>query len=298
MNIISASRRTDIPAFYGEWFLNRIKEGYAEYYNPFNYAQKYRVSLKPDDVTAFVFWSKNFKPFLPVLKYIEKDYNFIFHFTITGLPRIFEPNIPDIEETIGTFQYLSTRYGKEKMLWRFDPIIVSNITPQSFIFETFEKLSENLANHTDRCYISFVNFYGKVKSNFEKLRASDNIIVHNPDIEQQRKIAKKINDIAKKYGITIYSCCNDKIVTDDIKKAHCVDAELIFKIFKINYKFPKINPTRKECGCYDSKDIGTYDTCPHNCIYCYANTNIKRIKRFYKKYNETTSNHYNPALFW
>ncbi len=298
MNIISVSRRTDIPSFYGEWFLNRINQGFVEYFNPFNYSQRYKVSLKPKDVIAFVFWSKNFKPFLPILKEIEKDYNFIFHFTITGLPRIFEPKVPEKEKMIYIFQELGTRYGKEKMLWRFDPIIISNITPQSFIFETFEKIAEKLKGFTERCYISFVNFYGKVKKNFEYLRISQNVIVHNSESVQQKKIAERLSRIAKKYNVTLYSCCNDIIVNEDIKKAHCVDAELIFKIFNITHKFPKINPTRKECGCYDSRDIGTYDTCPHNCIYCYANTNKNRIMKFYEKYRKNSALQFAPSLFW
>lgn len=298
MSIISVSRRTDIPAFYGDWFLNRIKEGFAEYYNPFNYSQKKRVSLHPEDVDAFVFWSKNFEPFLNVLKIIKNEYNFVMHYTITGLPKIFEPNIPEKIKMIEIFKLLSNLYGNNKIFWRFDPIILSNITPENYIIETFEEIAEKLKDFTFRCYVNFVNFYNKVNKNFLSLQKQNKINIKIPSNNEIKSIILKINAIAKKYNITVLSCSNKEITNYNIKFGSCVDAFYIYKIFNINKKLPKINPTRDNCHCYDSRDIGTYDTCPHHCLYCYANTNEYKINNFYKRYLNSEKLRKKPALFW
>ncbi len=297
MNIISVSRRTDIPAFYGEWFYNRIQQGYAIYINPFNYSQKIKVSLKKEEVTAFVFWSKNFKPFLPILKKIENDYNSIFHFTITGLPKLFEPNVIDTKLAIETFKLMSRLYGKRRMLWRFDPIIISSITEEKQILHNFESIASRLEGYTERCYINFLDFYKKVYRNFDPIIKRDKLVINDITLEKKKSIANKLSLIAEKYGITIYACSNEELVTDKIKKGHCVDAELIKDIFNIQEELPKIVPTRPECGCYFSRDIGTYNTCPHNCTYCYANNNKQKIFNFYKRYKIDNSFKKNPALF-
>jgi len=291
MSIISASRRTDIPAFYGEWFLNRLKEGFALYYNPFNYSQVKKVSLKPEDVDAFVFWSKNFKPFLKILKLIDKKYNFVMHYTITALPKIFEPNIPDKNEMIEVFQILANNFGNEKIFWRFDPIIISNITSENFIIENFEYIAEKLKGFTKRCYVNFVNLYDKVVKNFE----SKKIFIKK---EFSEDVALKIFQISKKYDIQILSCSNKELTKYNIQFGSCVDAPYIFKIFNIKKELPKLNPTRVDCHCYDSRDIGSYNTCPHLCLYCYANTNKERIKKFYIDYLNNFKFQKSPSLFW
>ena len=281
--IISISRRTDIPAFYGNWFMNRIKEGYAGHINPFG-GQKYTVSLKPEDVICFVFWSKNFEPFMNSLKLLnDMDYKFYFNYTITGLPEIFECNLIPTQKAMDNLKKLSELFSPKHINWRYDPIVISDITDYNFHLENFENMAANLKNYTERCYFSYAIQYGKVQRNFEKFRNNHKINVIEPDLVTKINLANKLAEIAEKYNITMYSCCGDVLINEKIKKAHCIDGDIIKELFyKDNNIKSKILPTRKECGCTASIDIGAYDTCPHGCIYCYANINKEKA---YSSYN-------------
>ncbi|MCZ7356334.1 MAG: DUF1848 domain-containing protein [Candidatus Methanoperedens sp.] len=285
--IISVSRRTDIPAFYGDWFMNRLKEGFAGYVNPFG-GQKYTVSLKPEDVSCFVFWSKNFKPFIEKLKVIEDlGYKFYFNYTITGLPKIFECNEKEI--AIEALKELSNSYSTKHINWRYDPIIISEITDYDFHIRNFENIASVLEGHVERCIISYVFRYGKVKRNFEKLRSESGINVTDPDNSSRIKLANEFADIAARHGITMFSCCGDYLLGHKIAKAHCVDGKLIEELFyEDGFRYGE-RPTRKECGCTESVDIGAYDTCPHGCIYCYANTNKKVAEARFRSHDRSAA---------
>lgn len=281
--IISVSRRTDIPAFYGDWFMNRIKVGFVPYLNPFG-GQKYIISLKPEDVLCFVFWSKNFEPFLPKLKQIENlGYKFYFNFTITGLPKIFECDLCDIETSLRTIKKMSKLYSPKHINWRYDPIILSNITDYNYHLKHFEFLASSMEGYVERCYFSFVIQYGKVKRNFDQFQSDNKITVYDPNKELTVKLANDLAVIGNKYGIQMLTCSGDYLLTNKIGKAHCIDGNIIEKLFPSNNKIFAEKPTRDQCGCTESTDIGAYDTCSHGCIYCYANIN-KKIA--YKRYAE------------
>jgi len=270
--IVSVSRRTDIPAFYGDWFMNRLKEGFAGIVNPFG-GQKYIASLKPADVTCFVFWSKNFTPFLDNLKIInDLGYKFYFNYTITGLPSIFESNV-DRQPAINTLKLLSRMYSPGYINWRFDPIIISDIFGHDFYIKAFEKLTTEFEGLVERCYFSFVTEYNKVKYNFDQLEKTTGIKVTDITDYHKIELANALSVIAKRYGIQMYSCCGDYLVNENIKKAHCIDGSIIEALFYPQGLQYAEKPTREQCGCTESIDIGTYNTCPHGCIYCYANTN-------------------------
>lgn len=260
--------------------MQRLKEGFAGYVNPFG-GQKYIVSLKPEDVACFVFWSKNFKPFLEKLKTIEDmGYNFYFNYTITGLPDIFECNLTKKEIAISALKELSDRYSPQHINWRYDPIIISDITDCDFHLKNFEKLASELEGYVKRCYISYATMYGKVKKNFEKFQKEMDIKIIDPAADFRIKLASELADIAALHGIKMFSCCGDYLLGSKIRKAHCVDGKLVRELFKINFRCEE-KPTRKECGCTESVDIGAYDTCPHGCVYCYANANKEiAISRF------------------
>ncbi len=269
--IISVSRRTDIPAFYGDWFMNRLKDGFACYANPFG-GKKYMVSLKPEDVICFVFWSKNYKPFMEKLMMVEDmGYKFYFNYTITGLPGIFECNVVEKETAIEALKDLSNLYSPEHINWRYDPIIISNITDYEFHIENFENIASLLEGYIKRCYFSFAVQYGKVKRNFAEL-SENGIKIIDPDKDLRIQLAYELADIAHRHGIEMHTCCGDYLLSPKIRKAHCIDGRLIGELFQRYVKHAK-KPTRKECGCTESVDIGTYDTCPHGCVYCYANMN-------------------------
>ncbi|MBI4775415.1 MAG: DUF1848 domain-containing protein [Deltaproteobacteria bacterium] len=271
MRIVSVSRRTDIPAFYGKWFMNRVQAGFVLVENPFS-GKLYAVSLRPDDVAGFVFWSKNFKPFLPVLPVLkDRGYGFYFHYTITGLPRLFEPSVPPAEETLESFSALADRTSSEHVFWRYDPIVVSDVSDRIYHIERFQTLARALEGKTRRCYVSFPTLYAKVRRRFDALLQKENIRVVDPSPEAKRELIGTLAEIATNSGITLYSCCDENLVGGNVRKARCVDSDTMNRLFPNRAADAKRNPSRKGCGCSDSKDIGAYDSCPHGCIYCYAN---------------------------
>jgi len=283
--IISASRRTDILAFYSDWLIEKIKLGYLYYPNPFSQKPVY-VDLSTDAVKAIVFWTRNPKPLFKHLDFIDEKYNkhHYMHLTINGYPKILEKSSPDVDYAISSAEFLAKRYGDNYIQWRFDPIIISNITSYEFIINKFKYIADKLADITKRCYISFVDLYKKTKINLLKAEKEFNIKFCEPSVEEQVSLVKEIIDIAKEKKIEVYACAEDHLLKriPGLNKAHCVDIEIINKICnedeKNNYK---ISPTRSGCSCYESKDIGFYDSCFYGCIYCYANTNTGKFKKYY-----------------
>lgn len=284
MNVISASRRTDIPAFYPEWFMNRIREGYVRWMNPLSRAV-YQVSLRPEDVGAIVFWSKNYLPLLPYLDELDKaDYRMVFHFTITGLPDVFEPQVPNTAELVKCACILSERYGSESVLWRYDPVLISSITSEQYHLDRFRHMCSELEGAVKSSYFSFAVFYGKVLRNSQILKNQTGIECMDLPVDDRITLANTLADIAAQHGIEMLSCCGDYLLGDKIKKAHCVDADLLQRLFGDKVGDLATHPTRKECGCYESKDIGTYGTCPHGCVYCYANTNAQAAMQSHERH--------------
>ena len=266
-NIISASRRTDIPAFYAQWMLNRLKSGSVLYANPYS-GTIHQVSLKPEDVTAIVFWTKNPEKLEPYLGEIDTmRYRYYFQFTITGHPGKLEPRVVDTEKAIDCFKRLSKRLSPEHLQWRFDPILLTPERGREKHLETFSHIAAELEGFTRRCYISFTKFYGKVKKNL----ARHGINALEPDSGEKIDFSQKLAEIGHGHGISLYSCCDESIVCGMVKKGHCIDAEIIKNICSNGFR-EKINPTRPGCGCQDSRDIGAYDTCRHGCVYCYASS--------------------------
>lgn len=282
--IISASRRTDIPAFFGDWFINRIKEGFAMYRNPMKPTQVFAVSLLPEDVDAIVFWTKNPKNFLDKLKYVE-EYTYYFQFTITPYGKDIEPNIPPKDEIIQTFIELSNLIGKKRVIWRYDPIIISDKMPLAYHKEEFEKLCEKLSLYTQKCIISYVDFYSKAEENLSKIKA------RKLGDEELLNLFEKLASIAKKYNLSIETCAEDiEAYQLGIKKAHCVDGELINELrkekgFYDEREYKKDSNQRKACGCVQSVDIGIFNTCKHFCTYCYANFSKNSILKNLQKYD-------------
>lgn len=274
--IISASRRSDIPAFHGEWLLEKIREGAVTVRNPFSQKSQL-VSLKPADVSAIVFWSKNYQPFLPVLEKIKSLYQerFLFHFTINGFSgmskNLLEPGAPPTDVAIDTAQKLMRDFGVDRILWRFDPIIFSTLSPPEERLAAFAKLAGHLSGVTRRCSVSFVDLYGKVRRRFAGLEAEGKIRFIKPEPAQQIAFLESLKSIAAPAGIQLYTCCEDEIGTaTGIPKGHCIDVKLLKNLFPDEVFSQNIKPTRPQCGCYASRDIGSYQTCRQACVYCYA----------------------------
>lgn len=277
MNIISASRRTDIPAIYMPWFMNRLQAGSVDYPNPFG-GQMCTISLRAEDVHSIVFWSKNCSPLLPNLDELEqRGYRFYCHYTITGAPRALEPRVPDWQQAAHVFRELSQRTSPRHVLWRFDPIVFTDELGADFYIDRFRRLADALSGATRRCYFSFATYYGKVTRQLQQAH----IRFFDPPLAEKRALIEKMADIAGEHGITLYACCQDTLVAERVQKAHCVDGDLLAELFPDRPLVSQARPTREQCGCVASRDIGMYDTCPHGCVYCYANqSHLAALSRF------------------
>lgn len=271
--IISASRRTDIPAFHSDWFYNRIKEGFAMVRNPMNPHQVSKVSLIRDDVECIVFWTKDPKVMLPKLKLI-KDYKYYFQYTLNPYDVVYETSVACKEYLIDTFKELSEEIGPKKVIWRYDPIILNGEIDIGYHEKYFDILANKLHKHTSKCIISFVDNYKKTGKVF-KVHGISEI-----EYDLKRVLAKKLSCIAKSYNLNIETCAEDIDLMDlGVSHAKCIDGALIESILGLNITSGKDKNQRKACGCMKSIDIGAYNTCAHACIYCYANYSKDLIKR-------------------
>ena len=266
MHLISASRRTDLPAFYSDWFMGRIRSGSASWVNPFNGAVS-TVSLAAQDVAAIVFWTRNFSPMLRHLDELEAlGHRYLVHFTLTGLPRIYETHVPSVRSAVKQMRALAERIGPQRVLWRYDPILISRDSDFDFHRSRFEALAGDLQGATRQCSVSFVQIYGKVRRNFTKR----GIPLPDPGEMERRELTAELAEIGARHGIAVKACCSDELLGNGVEKARCVDREQVLGVWPDLTFEAAAAPTREECGCSRSFDIGAYDTCLHGCIYCYA----------------------------
>jgi len=276
--ILSVSRRTDIPAFYSEWFFNRLKAGYLLVRNPMNFKQVSRIPLNPSDVECIVFWTKNPQKMLERLDEL-KDYNYYFQVTMTSYDKSIEAYVPPKKEIMETFKRLSQKIGSEKTIWRYDPIIITDKFSEEYHIKYFEKMAMNLSGYTEKCVISFVDFYKKTGKNMNAINAK------KLTLEDMRRIAEQISRIAQKYEIQLETC-SEIIDLEEFNISHskCIDDRLISRILGIEATIPKDTNQREECGCVKSIDVGIYNTCPHLCKYCYANTSSESAMKNYENH--------------
>lgn len=262
--IISASRRTDIPAFYTDWFLNRIREGYVCVRNPFSYHQVSKITLNPDLVDTLVFWTKN--P-VPLMKHLSdlNEYMYYFQFTLNTYGREVERNLPSLENRIETFRELASCLGKERIIWRYDPIGISPAYTVDWHLKQFERLANALAGSTETCVISFLDLYPSVLSNLQQSSMTP------PDNNEIAQLAQGIASITAAHGIRPTACCEaTSLSAYGIEPAHCIDGELLARLLGCKLNCGRDGNQRKNCGCVESIDIGAYGTCRHGCAYCYA----------------------------
>ncbi len=264
--IISASRRTDIPAFYGEWLSNRLREGYALVRNPMRFHQVSKVLLVPDAVDFIVFWSKNPAPLLSWQKELE-PYDYGFHFTLTGYGPKIEPGVPEVETLIRTFRTWAARIGPERMVWRYDPILLHPDWPIAAHRAQFLRLAEALAGSTHRCVISFLDLY---PSGGTRLREAGISTVPEQWVAE---LAPFLVETAGRFGMTVEACAEPQDLTPyGIRPSHCIDSSLTGIL-----STGRDRSQRPNCGCQPSVDIGAYHSCTHRCAYCYANHGEARL---------------------
>ncbi len=281
--IISASRRTDIPAYYSKWFFNRIKAGYCEVRNPFNPKQISRVDLRPESVDAIVFWTRNPRPMLKYLDELdERGYKYYFQYTLNNYPRIYEPNCPSLDSAIQTFRALSERIGNRKVIWRYDPILFTDDLTLDFHIANFSEIAKSLAGFTQRVVVSVIDDYKKTLRRLNKLNVG-----YFPNQENSSKIElllKQIVQIANKYRMEVRSCAEPKDYSYlGVLPGRCIDDELIRNELGVNIEYKKDKGQRAACRCTVSKDIGAVNTCLMGCVYCYATQSQQTAMKNWKK---------------
>lgn len=278
--ILSVSRRTDIPNYYSDWFYNRIHEGFLYVRNPMNAHQISKIDLSPEVVDCIVFWTKNPTVMLERLDEL-KEYQYYFQFTLTGYGKDVEPGLPDKREVlIPTFQKLSKKVGAQKVIWRYDPIFFSTRYTVDYHLKAFEEIAQSMSGYTRKVVISFVDLYAKTQRNTAGLQ------IKNISDEDMIELAKRLVDISGRYGMEVESCAESiDLSSVGVKHGSCIDKNLIEEIIGCKLIVGKDKNQRAECGCYESVEIGTYNTCRNGCKYCYANFNDAMVSDSMKAYD-------------
>lgn len=280
--IIQTGMRTDIPAFYSKWLLNRIREGFVLVRNPYNPNQVTRYSLLPDVVDLMVFCTKNPAPMLAHMEEL-KPYGQYWFVTITPYGKDIEPNVPEKEKVLESFKALSEIVGVDSMGWRYDPILVDEKHSVEWHTLEFEKMAETLAGYTNSCVISFIDIYKKVERNFPEARevfGADRII-----------LGKEFIRIAKQYGMIIRPCAEgNELAAYGADCSGCMTVNTFETALHAHLDVPKRknNQRNGQCACLLGVDIGAYDTCGHLCKYCYANSNVAHVNENRKKHDPSS----------
>lgn len=279
--IVSVSRRTDIPAFYSDWFIDKIEQGFLYVMNPFNRKQVSKLVLTPDMVDCFVFWTKDAAPLMDKLHMLdERGFKYYFQFTITPYDKDIEPGVRDKDEILGTFAELSQMIGREKVIWRYDPILLSDKYNKEFHYRKFEEYCDRLHKYTEKCVISFLDMYMKTKRNTKELGLTD------IKAEDMLELASKLSMAAENYGLYIETCSEVIDLSSlNIHKGRCIDDRLIERILGYPIDVKRDKNQREACGCVKSIDIGQYNTCRHFCAYCYANYNHAQVMESCKTFD-------------
>jgi hypothetical protein len=268
--IISASYKTDIPAFYSRWFANRLRAGYCKMANPFNAEQRHTVSLSRRDVDGFVFWTKNLGPFLEILPGVKRlGFPFIIQYTINGYPRALESRVVDAKRSIEHMRVVAKEYGARVPIWRYDTIVFSSLTPPDFHRQNFSALAQELSGTTDEVVVSFMQLYKKTQHNMNGAASENGFTWYDPSREEKEDLLRDLANIAAANNIRLTVCTQPELLIAGAGEARCVDAQRLMDIAHDTFR-AQLRGMRQGCGCFESTDIGDYDTCPHGCVYCYA----------------------------
>lgn len=282
--IISASYKTDIPMFYGQWFMNRLRAGYCKMINPYN-RRAIRVSLARHDVDGFVFWTKNIGPFLEHLPRIrERGFAFVVQHTINAYPKALEYSVVNATESVEHLRRISAAFGLRAAVWRYDTILMSSLTPIDFHLHNFSRLARDLEGVTDEVVISFAHVYKKTRRNMEWAAREFGFDWHDPTADEKRQLVARLVEIASVHGMTLSICSQRDFLIEGAQDARCVDAQRLEDVGGNAIRATQ-QGNRKECGCFASRDIGEYDTCPHGCVYCYAVLNRELAQRRFKEHD-------------
>lgn len=278
--ILNTGSRTDIPAYYSDWFYNRIREGYVLVRNPYYPAQITKYLLNPEIIDMIVFCTKNPFPMLDRISLLAVFDTFWF-VTITPYGKDIEPYVPPKEQVIRYFQQLSESVGQKRISWRYDPIFITDTYSVNFHIEQFRKMAKALSGYTDQCVVSFIDLYEKTKRNFSGIRSVTD--------KEQEVLTAAFSEIAKENGLQIHLCCeNAGLVRENVDADGCMSKAVLEKALGCRLVVPKKKTARTECSCLLGADIGAYNTCGHGCLYCYANYDRETVIKNRKLHSDTS----------
>ena len=292
--IISASYKTDIPAFYGEWFMARLRAGHCRMVNPYG-GQVYRVPLDVRAVDGFVFWTRNLGPFLgPLSEVRDRGYPFVVQQTITGYPRALDASTIGTGRAIGHLRRVGQRFGPRVPVWRYDPVVATSLTPPHWHRRNFAELARALAGVVDEVVVSFAQIYRKTARNMAAAAGARGFAWNDPEAGEKRDLLAAFADTAAAHGMVLSLCGQPELIAGGAGEAQCIDARCIDARCIDARRLGDVagrpiaaqaKPHRKTCACVASRDIGAYDTCPHGCVYCYAVESQDRAKRRHRQHD-------------
>ena len=267
--IISASYKTDIPAFYGTWFMNRLDAGFCRVVNPYG-GPAFAVSLRPGAVDGFVFWTRNLRPFTAAIEDVSsRGYPFVVHMTITGYPRALERSTIDRGAAVSELRQLAQAFGTRAAVWRYDPIVITSVTPAARHRDRFATLARALAGAVDEVVVSFVHPYRKTAANLGRAARESGFEWRDPGAAEKRALIQDLAAIADDHAITLTVCGQPELTGGGIAQSRCIDATRLGEVAGRPLRVRE-RAQRGTCACWESKDIGAYDSCPQGCVYCYA----------------------------
>lgn len=268
--VVSASRRSDLPAYHTRWLMERLRAGWCEVRNPFG-GQLSRVDLRPESVLALVFWTRDPSPLLPHLAELDdRGYRYYVQLTLNDYPAFLEPGSAPADAVIDSARQLVDRGGPAACVWRYDPVILTDATPPAYHRERVTALSRALSGLTDTCVVSWIDLYRKTTRNLTPALEAEGVSLLPDDPARDRRLLADLARIVDGAGMRLELCCEPEWITDHAPAARCVDDRRLARLLGQAVKLPS-RPSRAGCGCRASVDIGAYDTCARGCVYCYAN---------------------------
>ncbi|MFQ5775967.1 MAG: DUF1848 domain-containing protein [Kiloniellaceae bacterium] len=282
--IVSASYRTDVPAFYAEWFRRRLDEGSCRVVNPYG-GQPYEVPLTGPAVDGFVFWTRNIGPFRDTLAEVAaRGLPFVVQYTVTGYPRALETSVSNAERSIALIRDLAGAYGPRAVVWRYDPLLATSLTPPAWHRRTFARLARALAGAVDEVVFSFAQIYEKTRANLSRAALRHGFTWDDPPDEAKRALLSELAGLAADFGLTPTLCAQPHLLAPGLEPARCIDAARLAEAAGHPIA-ARTKGNRPGCLCAESRDIGAYDTCPHGCVYCYAVRRPDLAKRNHRRHD-------------
>jgi len=279
--IISASYKTDIPAFYGDWFRARRAAGFCTVRNVWN-NRDFRVPLNDADCSAFVFWTRNARPFRDELARTARTHPFTVQYTITGNPRWLERAVPRADNAIADIREIARNFGPDATVWRYDPVLISDETPEGWHTENATRIADALAGSVNEVVISFARIYRKTARNLARATEQQSVDWRDPDAAAKRGLLEKLRGIAEDRSMTLTVCTQPELADGLAAPARCIDTARLNRVAAHFDHAPVTARTkgpRTGCLCTESRDIGSYETCPHGCVYCYAVSDPEAARR-------------------